>query len=640
MFSQYQRFPATCIFTIHNVRLAERMDDDFSVEWKRRDHKGMTERAIPHGDIDVFFEKRFKCPVTIYMTKKTKEIKSKFIHFTVNRFVNGITKKVFGKVDIDIAKFYNTSPITKQYELESPHSKKSYIFISITAQPVMGANGPIGIDTDLGSVSEALDIHPNENTQDWDVTEASPEEQQKKIESFFEERAQKKTESLSVFQSRPKFKRSTSKSLLIEPSPLFPIQKTENDDSHKITHKPPPAGLPMPRPNIPHPIRTPTRGTTRRTSLTPAPLQRANTMGSIDLANKDNSNPELLKEQENEMISYAPPARQTKDYVEKAKEYLKLALNRQWCESPLPEDQIPQPSVAIFSAMLASRLFDEESVNPIAYKEIIEDFLKRVKVNILVTKANNMDRFLIILYLILLLERQTGTGVMRRAELVDKLCKICSYYMDNIVDAQLENLRPIGTELIEGALDNESLVKLFKKELTEASNQVSTIDYLKEFFDERIRIAFQGFLINLLCSSPHRCTFGNSIQLNSFLTMLSDENIELPIFRQAVSVLQMGMAICDDPNSVKDICPLLPKTTVVKLLSTEQPDEFLPMPNDVMKFISYFNVDTLSAAEMPCKYEGRFDELAKSINTDSWKSVKFDDAVTVAYPFLNQIPNL
>ena len=120
----YKKIPSTCSFTIHNLRLPEIIRDDFQVEWKRAENEGITERCISIDNVDIFFEKSFKCKVTMYVGKKEGNVRAKFINFQVNRYINGVTKKVFGKLEVDIEHFSNHLQQPKNSKLKAHIPKR------------------------------------------------------------------------------------------------------------------------------------------------------------------------------------------------------------------------------------------------------------------------------------------------------------------------------------------------------------------------------------------------------------------------------------------------------------------------------------------------------------------------------------
>ncbi|EAY22340.1 hypothetical protein TVAG_378190 [Trichomonas vaginalis G3] len=588
MFGRHHaKYISTCVFTIHNLRLPEIIQDDFQVEWKRADNSGLTERSLSNDSRDVFFEKRFKCPVTMYVNKKDNSVRPKFINFTVNRFIQGTTKKVFGKFEIDVGAFYNVAPVIKEFQVESPHSKKSTIFLSITVTPDNVPNNGLSESSDLTSVSEAMNL-ASEKIDDWDVSEAKNEEEQAKINEFFEMRVNSKTtQSLASFQHNRQFKRTNNNG-----------SRMARDNSHSLF-----TGIPAspPKNKIPK-------------------IRRKN-----DLEKNATSPVFLLPPSDIEI---------KKDNTAEAKEILKSVLQKQWCSSPLLPDQMPKPAVAVYAALINSLIFDEESVQPVIFDEIVSDFTKRLKIAIIITRATDIDKFITMIYLYFLIKRTEGKGLTRRTTFNKFLLPVCSFFISCIVDRHLDPLLDLARQLIAGAADPEVLVPSFVESIKQIKTQISSTPFFNEFIAKRIIAALDAHMVEILVSSPLRCTFGNSLQLNTFITMMSDKDIQLPLFKESVLILQMGSSICDDPTLADSICPNLPKQTIVKILSNQQPDDFMPMPNDVMKFVTAHNVAMDEQSSIQYNYKGDFSEIESNFKTDNWKSTQFEKELIEQYSFL------
>lgn len=583
----YVKYSSQCVFTIHNLRLPDIIQDDFQVEWKRSEYTGLTERSLSNDSRDVFFEKTFKCPVTMYVNKKDNSVRPKFINFIVNRYIQGTTKKVFGKFEIDVGAFYNIPPAIKEFQVESPHSKKSTIFLSISVKPDESSGG--SEVSDLTSVSEAINMM-SEKIEDWDISEARNEEQQQKINEFFEMRVSNKvTQSLATFHSNPKFKRTNNN------SPGMP-----RDNSHSLF-----TGIPVspPKNKIPK-------------------IRRKN-----DLEKNTSSPVFLLAPAEMEI---------KKDNTVEAKEALKNVLQKHWCSSPVKPDEIPRPALAIYAALLHSLIFDEDSIQPNVFEELVADFTKRLKIAIIITRATDFDKLITMIYLYLLIKRTEGKGLTRRNNFNKALLPVCNFFIQCIVDRHLDPLLDLSRQLIAGAADPDSLVPSFVAQLKQTTSQISSAPYLTDFFTKRLINALDVHMVEILVSSPLRCTFGNSLQLNTFLTLMSEKNIELPLFREAVLVLQMGTSLCDDPAVADSICPNLPKITIVEILSNQQPDDFMPLPNDTMQFVTAHNVQMDQVANLPYDYKGDFSEIENNINTANWKDSKFEQELLDQYDFLKE----
>lgn len=211
-------------FTIHQLKIPNDTQDTFQVEFKRGTSSGLTEQGLPEKSEDkkffeVNFEKKFRCPVTLIQTTNSDGdvfYHKKKIAFTVYRFHQS-SRKVFGKLTIDASNYISLK--TETFEIESPHTQKSYLVMTILVNftnKKLDSVGLAGDDIDLASISEAIQL-TTDRQDEWDMSDAITLEKRDQIQNFFLRREREKNNqriSLSDFVLNPQSgqsKRSSQK---------------------------------------------------------------------------------------------------------------------------------------------------------------------------------------------------------------------------------------------------------------------------------------------------------------------------------------------------------------------------------------------------------------------------------------------
>ncbi|KAK8837729.1 hypothetical protein M9Y10_036264 [Tritrichomonas musculus] len=225
-------------FTIHRLKIPNDTQDTFQVEFKRGSSSGLTEQALPTSSeedqksYEVNFEKRFRCPVTLIQgTTSSGNIiyHKKKIAFTVYRYRQS-SRKVFGKLTIDVANYINTT--TESFEIESPHSEKSYLVMTINVNftnKKIDTVGLAGDDIDLASVSEAIQL-TTDRQDEWDLSDAITLEKRDQIQNFFLKREREKNNqrySLADFANSSQPFRRTS----LHSGRISPVKSPESDNA-------------------------------------------------------------------------------------------------------------------------------------------------------------------------------------------------------------------------------------------------------------------------------------------------------------------------------------------------------------------------------------------------------------------------
>ncbi|EAY08376.1 hypothetical protein TVAG_269020 [Trichomonas vaginalis G3] len=589
--SGYIKRAATVTFTIHEMRIPEEISDEFFIRWKRGSYNGITERSIMSESMSVYFEKRFSCKVHMFVNKKDESVKPKYISFQVYRMKNGKDKKIFGEVDVDISKGYQHRPITEKFPLRSPHSKQSQLILTYTVQADV-STGKDDIEVDLTSTSEIGFV--DDKSEHWDFSETKNQEDQEKIQNFFDMRTKMRQESmLSQFGAIP----------------------SARSHQHKNLHQ-----LPIPehgsKPRFSQPNVNPSQNV-------PEPAHAKTPEKSSDTSDLNSFLP-------------APKAEKQEDPAK----LLKSLLNTNWGKSPLTYDEYPRPSIVIYTAFLHTQIISKELTMPDSqFNDIFAEFMNKYKDADIILNATHIDHFIISLYLMLLF-KSTPNAIPQRIELISNAMKEhCAKLMTKIVDPYTTEFEKIIDNLVSMEIDPSIVTNDIINLNANIEGKLYGSEPIKAFLSNYIMQCFDDQVVRHIATTPQVCTFTAAVQWNSTNTVLSEKGFNFICFREAAAVIMMSQILCQDPNSCQDVCPHLKKDIILKILTNQQPDDFNPIPNDVILFSKTFNIQQTFYVPKILVYSGDFSEIEDKINVGDWKLTKFDQSTLTAFSFLKKFFN-
>jgi len=598
MLSSWKKYPSTATFTVHSMRIPSYFPDSLQVEWKRGEFSGLTEQAFANDQNEIFFDKKFRCKVTIYVHKKTGQVREKHINFKVNRFVNGNQKKVFGDFDLDISPYFNIPPATKTYEINNLHSQKSYIVISVTIsasdKPSSSSSGA-STEGDLTSQSEAV-VLQSDHPEEWDLSDLVGDEKDKRITEFFAPRMKEKEDriSLSDFKSNLGVKRTQNTRLRSSSTKM-------NENNMLIGAKI--DAFMQRRPPVPAKKNSPFKG--------------------------DSNAPNIFTIQEEPFESHIMDQAT-------ATNLMRSVLMKHWGESPVSSFDVPLSSIAIYLAIQYTQLLITGFYDKVIFTELIDDIVKRYQVSTLVSRSTEYDRFIITLYLISLLEKDTSLDNNLKKQLVSNLCTLCTHYLDGHIETICQPLDSIGRKLVNGLSDNEIIRSEIIKCFSSIKSLINAPKPIIDLVSIRILQLFDSHMISFLLESPMRCTLSNAISWNSFLTMIEGDGIYLPLIREAVSIFMMAQVLCTAPETSSEFCPSFPSAIVMKLLANQQPDDFQPRSNDIIAFMKYHNVQMGEIPPVPLKEIKDFLSIVEKLDISKWKNMKFDPDTLESFSYLKK----
>lgn len=572
-------------FTFHTIKLAKESTDPFQVEWKRHDSNGYTEKAFCNNENEVSFEKSFRCKVTMFVNSSNNTVRPKLIQFTVNVF-KGTKKKIFGKFEVDVGQFYSSqAPKTIKVKIETPHKGDNIATLSFSSTTNQSALIGSGTSTDdnLTSMSEAVNLATDVQSE-WDVSDIVSPDDKDRVGEFFQQRhneREKKKTGLSQFNRA-----------------------------------------------------VPVRGPSAKNRLKPASvsLTMQPSVGGGGLNAFLSRRPEKPKEE-------AEPVEAKDEEVDKLapfRELMDSVLRKQWERSPLSLETTPKSVSAILAFFQHINMFEPAAFSDDEFYQLLTSFVSLLRDSNLVDESSDFERFFVCLNVLSCIQTDMRLDQDRVKVFNSFVNPFVSEQLDEYIKSVSAQFKPLAYDFINLSNDPERLAKAFLSKTNEVLKTLEKKEKMRNIIREQIIQSFNSILIQALLENPARIVFNNAIQWNSLLTILSnDYQTDFTLFKEVTSVIMMSSSICASPESKFDICPNLPKEIVLKILTLQKPDDFMPVKNDVSGFIKYYSLDPqVQTQQIPVTFQKGFDDILEEMPNE-WIQNSFSEQTLDEFTFLN-----
>jgi hypothetical protein len=600
MAPKFDKIVSSCSFTIHTVNLPAPNNDAFQIEWTRGESKGMTDRMFMGPGNVIAFEKQFRAPVTIYHDAKSDTVRPKTIAFCVFVYKDS-KKKTYGKFLIDVGKYYNktyTEPET--FPVDTPHSANTTVLLSIVTSSHVGPDGaPLLAAEDLTSMADAQQLMTDKD-DDWDVSEAVAEECKAKLQSFLDRR------------------------------------KEENEQRVKLSQLARPPKAPVPRRERLQPLAAKASSPQFRA----LPASKGRPVRSVGSAEVLPVAPALEAPPEEPKPEPSPVSlgRLTPDSVLQT---LRQVLDGRWGRSPLDAMSFPGPSAVIYAALTHLSLFDPAVFEMMAFQTIVSEFLAAYRGARMVDDQTPYDSFLVSIYLYKVFAAGTGFENERNEFFKHSLLVVVRDQFGAFVGSFLPQFKAIVDRILDTTLDPAAAADQMMERLEDCFRKFMLPSQVALLCQAELVRHIDAHLASVLIRESARCTFGRAMEWNSAITTigsqshLSNTEIPLDLFREAVSVVMMSSVLCADPAAAADFIPHLKPAAILSILAGQKPDDVNPMQNDVTLFASHFKLDpgNIPKREIEREFEGNFEEVLEVIGAD-WKAAKVKQDDLDSFRFL------
>jgi hypothetical protein len=497
-------------------------------------------------------------------------------------------------------------------------------------QPELGPDGePLVAGDDLTSVAEAEQLIADRN-EDWDVSEAGGDESRAKLESFIVRRNQENQERVSLSgMTRSEGAAGASRR-----------EKKGSGGGANATLLSTFLGA------------APTRSAPRSARLSRPSADGADG-GPKKLRGKGSKSPAPDDGLVEELIELPPELRPAvrsgrsasitggAPLVPSPESIAKLVTKAQswkWARSPLAPDAVPAPVAVILAIFENMELFGTGRYEMIVYQSIVSDFVRGFKPDTMVMDAGNFDNFVVLLYLLKCVKDPRIDQAMA-AYFVEALAPAVGTELDEWVRGFLRELGPLAESILDTIIDGDAACAQLADKVKSAFRPFSLPAPLEKLCQQRLLKMLDSRLVSMITEESARCTFGHAGEWNTVITILRTDTrfpIELDLFREAASVLMMGAAMCGEPALANDLAPSLPPAHVLRLLASQKPDDFNPMPNDVAAFANFYHLDPKSVPDpIPIAQAVELGPVLEVISGD-WKSVQVDPQTAARFDFLSE----
>lgn len=571
----------TCLLTfiVHTVRLGDHVEDPFKIEWQRGHSQGCTDQKYANDQGEILFEKRFCCNLTMYINSKDNSMRSKHLAISLVRYQQGITRKVYGKLNLDLVSFLSSSAsLTSMFQLESPHLKKSCILMTIKIRQKdssVRASRNTFTELELTELSENVGLTA-ESEEDWDVSVALSPQNRQCAEAMQQMGMNiDETEHLSSYM----------KEEIPQPQSSHIRSRSTIDNNFDLI------------PNL--------------TSLD------AQKMKTFFAPNREPGRPRLSQQA---IINF-----------------FKSVLSNHWEMGQLESDKLPKSASILYAALMYSQVLDSKSYAITFFDDFMKKFFLQYKATPFIEGYCLFDLFYVSIYLIALIHNEKKFDKQRLTIFENQLLKVAEDQADEYINSAIIEFDPIGKSLFTlQKFETDKTITNFTIEFKKLSASFDRYpENIKNFLINRFVHLFDAKMLDGIFKSSYVCTFTRAIEWSSFATRLSAEiSIELSNLKEAAAVFQMSERICKNPKSISEICPSFSPNIVLTLLREQQPDEFMPTENDCPEFIEYYGSDiTLNDFDPPsCSQE--LLELASTLQISEWNNFSFRMQTKRMFPFL------
>lgn len=593
----YKKIPARLHFTINNIKLPVKYSSPFLVEWTRGEQNGSTHIQFQLDDCSINFEKRYKCDINLYISKKDEKLREKFVEFKVLRQI-GTENKIYGKCRIDITRFYGIdSPKMQTYKLESPRKELSFItlFFKLDILENDFKRSPSGnlTDASLTSISEATAL-PSEHISEWDISDITTQEQKVEIETFFTNLNNNRTNvpSLATFKKPDKEK-------------VLPLAQTRQRSGSYIERK------------------------GKKTRLFDTKKSESNEATSDRLSKFLNAR---ASEPHKESAPKPESTETGRIYLTKpaSRNLIRSVLLKEWEKSPLNNTKFSTSAAVIYAALDSTQVLEPSPFTENGFQGFMQLFMELFEQHKFISNASQMDIFIIAISLISLLPLSKNAAPERVKILEELLSKSANEAFRKIVSTEIASFGSITTSLVTDPSNFEFTAKLFISAFKALKSKEML---LKDEVIEAVLRTIDLSIIRNAVESPGRLTFQNGINWSSFVTQVEEEvGASLQLTKEASSTLMMSQQLCSQPSLVKDICPHLPLQLVYKLISEQTPDDFNPLPNEAGSIERLYP----TKVHKPIDFEFNIEPVvfSKKIDLSQWNNIKFTPRDIGEFPFL------
>ena len=675
--AKWEKTPYMLTWTVHSVDLKTSVDGEFKLDWSRGSSKGSTDMLTPSASNTITFEAQFEIPCTMFVSKSDGMARQKNLKIVLKRHKKK-DSKVYGKLTIDIARFYGKPGIVKEdVEMESGRAIAPVISMSFALRKEGDMMEVAGVDgTDLSFMGEPQDRMATA-IDEWDVTEVAEsvhsrrgkkkkkhgkhghheaKHEQAKQENEAKHKQEAKKEEEGKHEQEPKKEEEEPK---IEESGKAPAEHEEEEKQEAAKEEP---------------------GVEEK----PEAVEEEHVKDEPEHAKEEEAKVEQQEpaeepavekeepvvEKEEPKVEHAPeavvveekkePAHETKmnwdqsdfDEDQLTKELVEQLLDdiaeHKWtCETGFidAERKYKYPAVVfpIFATMIQTSLFSDTIYTKEDFEELADKICTLLTDSSLCKGYSLFQKFLTYLMLYLLVLKSEQYDNDRSESMCEHLLELIKSTTTDLIRPSILSFEVLVNRFATAKFEMEPLLEDFKHIYHDVRNSLRYLPSINRFLLSRILSVVEVRIMNRMLANPSRFMFKNAVLWNSFISaFLSDERLEMTLLREMVSAMIMAHSMAGEPDMKNDIAADIDPRVILFIMTHYNPDEMMPEKIDTTKFANAHSLspDITSLGELPEPEVQSVGKLGEEAILANWNKCAVTEDLLLDFPFLDQFASL
>lgn len=669
---RFEKVPCTLQWHCKYVDLKKQNNSQFQLSWSRGSKgNGSTDLKKPGPDGKIYFDDHFECPCTMFVSKKDGATRQKFLRLTLRRFPNSQTQKLYGKLNIDIARYYgNKEFIEEEIEMESGRSQTPVLVASFKINQ-SGKKVEGNMDEDDISFMDPGETKPD--LHDWDTTEIEKAQDDGKP-VLRQSDLIKREEEMHEKNKKQKNKRKKHHKSALEDEDTGKKTKAKDhvSDDDEIVEK---KKVAVPSSTQSDEIVVP-KSEEDDTSHKKKKKKKTTEEPKTDDKHKNKKSKSKQKdEKKDERVSVsielpedkpkeAPPKKEKKkeepvpEPIQEPEEQIDISglirtvLKTVWAQPSIKcfIDQgkrlmFPHSVYPIYSTLLYTKLLIEDQVNEERYNEAFTIFKNEFPTAPLQSACSPEIRFLTTVILALLINaNQSSTesfSAKRKADFHEVFLSILNQTGREITTPLLINFEVLCNRYATAKYEVDPLLQDFEQVFEGIRSTLPYVDSLNRYLLSYFITLLDAKLLNKLITNPMRFCFTNAIIWNSFITAFEGvQHYPMKQLRQAVQSLVMAPNMCrlDDADGAKAIkeslCPDIELSLILYFLKNYHTDSMMQEPIPIKNFIQIFNPpDIATYGKVNPVDVDNFDRAGESVRLGNWSQCTLSHDVLDKFPY-------
>ena len=684
--AKWEKTPYMLTWTVHSVDLKTSVDGEFKLDWSRGSSKGSTDMLTPSASNTITFESQFEIPCTMFVSKSDGMARQKNLKIVLKRHKKK-DSKVYGKLTIDIAKFYGKPGIVKEdVEMESGRAIAPVISMSFALRKEGDMMEVAGVDgTDLSFMGEPQDRMATA-IDEWDVTEVA--------ESVHSRRSKKKKKHGKHGHHEAKHEQAKQENEVKHEPEVKHEQEVKKEE--EVKHEPEVKKEEEVHAKEEEELKAeeePAEHEEQEKQEAVKEEPGAEEKPEDAQEEQVNEEPEHAKEEEVKVEQQAPTeepaAEKVEPVVEKEEPKVEHApevpaeqkkqpaheTKMSWDPSDFEEDQLTKelveqllddiaehkwscetgfidaekkykyPAVVfpIFATMIQTSLFSDTIYTKDDFEELADKICTLLTDSSICKGYSLFQKFLTYLMLYLLVLKSEQYDNDRSESMCEHLLELIKSTTTDLIRPSILSFEVLVNRFATAKFEMEPLLEDFKHIYHDVRNSLRYLPSINRFLLNRILNVVEVRIMNRMLANPSRFMFKNAVLWNSIISaFLSDERLEMTLLREMVSAMIMAHSMAGEPDMKNDIAADIDPRVILFIMTHYNPDEMMPEKIDTTKFANAHSLspDITSLDELPEPEIQSVGKLGEEAILANWNKYAVTEDLLLDFPFLDEFASL